>query len=643
MDNLKLAWYLIHVTDLKANVVNGKNVQLSWSTTDPEATGSYKVYRSAKPMFTADQSNFVAETISAGYLDRNLDAYSIYYYKVLPVNKDGEMYFPSAGVRGETFNTGVIPSVKVTGVNTSTVKKYEKFEINLELYDVGIQNPYDPDDINVYSMFTSPSGTTMRINGFYDDYMGVGQWKIRLSPNEVGKWEYQVFVQDAGGVGESSVGELTAVESEHHGCIKPSDKNPHYFVHDDGTSYYAVGVYSPWGNNATRFETFAEHDANLFAIWDIGYGGFINSTGVIEEELGRYNQEKLGRIDSLLTILETHDIKLMYAIWPHDLFSETVWAAEWDKNPYNQFIDVADVYSDPLVWEYQKKKYRYLIARYSYSRSMGIWELINEMNGTDGWEQGRHKEAYDWVEKADKWFEENDPYNHPVTASFSGGFTEYREPLYIRNDVANLHMYPAQGWAMQYPDDVMRSAMYNYAWASRRFWDNFEKPAIFGESGADLSYFNRRDEEYHINYHNVIWATLANGLAGIPVWWQFGHLSQDDWDQLQYLSDFVSDIDFANLPYDIAEVSVDGADAYGLEAGSVAFGWVRSYSQDDISGAALTLRGLENGAFEIIWFDTWNGRIVRTETASSTNGLFSVTAPKLSKAKPDIAFKINKR
>ena len=101
-----------------------------------------------------------------------------------------------------------------------------------------------------------------------------------------------------------------------------------------------------------------------------------------------------------------HDANL-FAIWPHDLLSKTVWAARWLQNPYSQLIDVDDVYSDSLVWEYQKQKYRYMIARFAHSRSMGVWELINEMNGTDGW-------------------------------------------------------------------------------ASKRFWDNFDKPAIFGEAGADL-------------------------------------------------------------------------------------------------------------------------------------------------------------
>ncbi|MBC8217689.1 MAG: DUF5060 domain-containing protein [Planctomycetes bacterium] len=535
-----------------------------------------------------------------------------------------------------------MPSVQVSGVNTDTVKKYEKFEINLELSDVEIRNPYDPHDIDLYAQFESPTGKSIRINGFYDNYQDADQWKLRFSPDVVGDWTYQVFVDDNGRTGQLSIAHFAVVDSKHHGWIQPSDKNPHYFQHDDGTSYFAIGVYSPWRNTIARLDTFAEHNANLLAIWDIGYGGMVNGAGVIEEELGRYNQEKLGRLDSFIEELEARDIKLMYAIWPHDLFSATVWAAEWDKNPYREITDVVDVYQSEAAWEYQKKKYRYLVARYSYSRSMGIWEIINEMNGTDGWAKGRHQEALDWVSKVDQWFAENDPYDHPTTASFSGGFREYREALYERNDIPNLHVYPKQGWKQRYPNDQLRSAMYNYAWASRRFWANFAKPALFGEAGADLAYFNVRQGEYHDTYHNAIWATLANGLAGIPVWWQFRHLSACDWDHLQHLAAFVSEIDFANQPYNLAAIVAEEADAFALSTDSLAFGWVRSYTNDNIGGTQIVIEGLAADSFEVSWFDTWSGTVVSTETRSVDDGKLSIVAPALPVDHPDIAFKINR-
>jgi hypothetical protein len=541
-----------------------------------------------------------------------------------------------------TTTPAQMPTVQISKVNTDTVKKYEKFEITLELSGVEIRNPYDSDDIDLYALFESPTGKSIRINGFYDNYRNADQWTLRFSPNLVGNWTYQVFVDDNGRTGKSSTAHFTAVDSTHHGWIQPSEKNPHYFKHDDGTSYFAIGVYSPWRNNISRLDTFAEHHANLLAIWDIGYGGMVNGAGVIEEELGRYNQEKLGRLDSFITELEARDIKLMYAIWPHDLFSATVWAAEWDKNPYRDITDVVDVYQSEAAWEYQKKKYRYLVARYAYSRSMGIWEIINEMNGTDGWAQGRHQQALDWVSKVDQWFADNDPYDHPTTASFSGGFREYRPALYERNDIPNLHVYPQQGWKQHYPDDQLRSAMYNYAWASRRFWENFDKPALFGEAGADLAYFNVKQEAYHDTYHNAIWATLANGLAGIPVWWQFRHVSARDWDHLQHLATFVAEIDVANQPYTLATIVAQGADAYALNTESNAFGWIRSYTAANIGGTQIVIEGLGSDSFDVSWFDTWSGTVISTETHSVTDDKLSITAPTLLVDHPDIAFKIKR-
>ena len=535
------------------------------------------------------------------------------------------------------------PSVSVSKVNSETVKRYEKFEMLLGLQHVEYDNPYDPAEVDVYAIFTSPSGKNIRINGFFDDFNEAGQWKIRFSPDTEGRYEYQVFVETEEKKGSSEKAFFDAIASEHNGWIRQSEVNPRYFSHDDGSTYFAVGVYSPWRNNKQRFDTFEKYNANLFAIWDIGYGGFVNGTGIIEEELGRYNQEKCGRIDSLLSILEGSNIQLMFAIWPHDLFSATVWATQWEKNPYRHLIDVEEVYSDPLVWEYQKKKYRYLIARFAHSRSWGIWELINEMNGTDGWEKGRHHEAYDWVRKAQKYFEENDPYRHPVTASFSGGFGEYREMLFEITDVPNLHLYPRQGWALKYPEDSLRSAMYNYAWAACRFSDRFEKPSVFGESGAEWEYFTRKDPRYGQVYHNALWATLANGLAGIPVWWDYTFLTTDDWEQLSHVAGFVKDIDFANLPYKPLDIIAGGVDIYLMDASNESFGWLRSYETNSPAGISFTVPVRSKGKYAVLWYDTWTGRTVKTENVKPKKGSLHLTAPSSGSNYPDIAFKIRKK
>jgi hypothetical protein len=72
----------------------------------------------------------------------------------------------SAQAAGSDSQVGA--SVRVAKVNSNTVKKYEKFEIELALAGVDVKNPYDPEDIDVFANFTAPDGKTIRINGFYD-------------------------------------------------------------------------------------------------------------------------------------------------------------------------------------------------------------------------------------------------------------------------------------------------------------------------------------------------------------------------------------------------------------------------------------------------------------------------------------------
>ena len=72
----------------------------------------------------------------------------------------------TAEVPGETLTQGVSPGIRITGTNAGQVGRYEKFEVWYDLERVEIENPYDPEDIDVYALFTAPSGREIRINGF---------------------------------------------------------------------------------------------------------------------------------------------------------------------------------------------------------------------------------------------------------------------------------------------------------------------------------------------------------------------------------------------------------------------------------------------------------------------------------------------
>jgi len=45
------------------------------------------------------------------------------------------------------------------------------------------------------------------------------------------------------------------------------------------------------------------------------------------------------------------------------------------------------------------------------------------------------------------------------------------------------------------------------------------------------------------------------------------------------------------------------------------------------------------GEYQVIWFDTWEGKNLKTVEVSSSNGSISIKVPGLSESQKDIAFK----
>jgi len=111
---------------------------------------------------------------------------------------------------------------------------------------------------------------------------------------------------------------------------------------------------------------------------------------------------------------------------------------------------------------------------------------------------------------------------------------------------------------------------------------------------------------------------------------------------LNHLAGFVADIDFAHLPFKPAEATAEGADIFVMDAGKECFGWLRTYSQENAGGTEITLSKKEKGKYEVSWFDSWNGKWIKTEKVKAKNGKLILKAPKTETAQPDIAFKIRK-
>jgi hypothetical protein len=537
-----------------------------------------------------------------------------------------------------------LPTIAVLSTNTEPVGLYEKFEAILLLGDASYENPYDPEEIDVRATFRSPTGKTWEIFAFYDDFDSRDQWKVRFSPNEIGTWHYTLRATDVKGTGRSEEYDFESVASDYHGWLEVSPDNPHYLIHDDGTSFYGVGPAYPWRVNdgPDGLAWLEASGANMFYYWNIMYdtGGSIIES--ISSGLGRYDQPKCGRIDQVLAWSEARGLKVMLSIWPHDLLCDAIsgWVQRWDQNPYNQICDVKEFYGSEEAWSYQEKQYRYLIARWGYSRSLEIWEMVCEINGTDGWLYGNRADALSWLRKVYDFFHRSDPYGRPVTVSQSGGL--YWPDGYYIVDLPNVHLYET-GWPAHFANDPLRSSMWIYGDVARQLGQDFNKPGIFGEAGYFDNYgnFSAGSNEYITMYHNALWTTWANGLAAAPLWWDFGTktiFTPELMAQMHAFAKIVHTIDYAHLPLKQASIAVPQCDAYAMNTDSVGFGWIRDIEGIDVSNRLFTLAGLADGRYAVTWIDPWMADTVKTNVRISKGNQLVDQLPQLAQSIPDMAF-----
>ncbi len=648
-DDLKIAGYSINVRGLTATTVDSSHINLNWECDKP--ADHFIIYRGTVSGFALDSVSAIGTSISTSYNDSGLQNNSWYYYCVTAVDANGVEYSPSSEVQCRTYSPGKVPLVTIAGVNVRSVGRYEKFEITLDLAEDSWSNPYDPDQLDLYAIFRAPDGDSVRINGFYDNYQNSDSWKIRFSPDQIGQWEYRVYATDIDGTGSSEVNYFTTTQSIRHGCLQVSPDNPHYLIHQDGTPFYGIAAYYPWGvtNDANGLGLLESCGGNLFGYWNGNYDGAGNGGGIYQIEsvqsgIGHYDQRKCARVDEILEWAEERDLMMMFALWPHDVLDETVWGYNgWSENAYKEVCASADFFGDTQAWQYQQKLYRYILARWGYSSSMGIWELVNEINGTDAWAYGDQNTAMQWVQKVHTYLKTNDPYQRPTTISKSGGSSNYWTGGYSICDLPNVHLYET-GWTAKYSGDPVRSSYWTYRNVARQFWNDFNKPGIFGEAGAGSGsmYADVVDgsADYAEIYHNALWAAWANGLASTPIWWEMNSrslMSALVFAQMQAFAAVARDLPYSKNDLQPNEVSVIDCDAFGMYGDSLGFGWIRK-----IAGALETdpvnIENLSDGTYEMSWYNTWSGEKLSSEYVVSAYGELLDSLPAGQFSEPDMAY-----
>ena len=532
-----------------------------------------------------------------------------------------------------------VPEIQTLRQRPDTLGLYEKFEVSFNINNGNEYiNPFDPEEIDISAVFTSPSGKKWKIPGFYYYSMGT-LWTVRFSPDEEGVWNYTVSVKDKGGETTTPAMKFVAVKSPEKGPVVVAE-NKRYLKYSSGSDFYGVGL---WYNDSyTTFNRGAVRPAELDNLKSLGVnfiGTFITPLETPGSGLGRYDQNICGRLDELLEMLEQRDMLLSLNIWFHSYLSETVWGGgniRWYTNPYQQITSVKDFFRSELAWKYQEKLYRYFIARWGYSNALALWFIVDEVNGTDGWVTGDSLAASSWGKKVHDYFKANDPYNHPTTGTRSGGINEFWRQGYQTFDIAAREIYEAQGFPINKTSAIDSSAIHplthsyrNYASENRKLWHGFGRPVINGETGWDHTFYEASMPGYLAMYHNALWVTLATGSAMTPFWWAHSGMLNDMilTARITSIRKFTDKIPFAKLT-DItpAEIKCLKGDAYAMKSNEYIFGWIVN-SDSDVAGEKITLSSLKTGKYKLKIYHTWRGVFLEEKEITCTDGSITFGTP----------------
>ncbi|MDP5170454.1 MAG: DUF5060 domain-containing protein [Bacteroidia bacterium] len=422
------------------------------------------------------------------------------------------------------------PVILSLDVESNTVEQFGKFQANVSLSGT-YTNPYDYDQVRVYCLFTGPNNEQIEVDGFFmEDYSlqdngslrpeGEG-FKIRFSPNQPGTWTYQLSVQDVSGIASQPPGTFTVVPPGSDlakGIIKTGSSN--YLEFANGDQYIPIGENMCWQNNnpyidyRTWLDSLAAHGGNFFRLWHAHWGLGIewknNWNGF--SGLRNYLQANARYQDWLYDYSAEKGIYVMLCLQHHGPVSTQV-NPNWSDSPYNAANggpcqNPWDFFTNSSAIAHTKNRFRYIVARWGYARSIMAWELFNEAEWTDNYEQYKI-EVMEWHAEMAAYLKSIDPYGHLVTTSFA---KEENDPLVWANadmDFTQTHHYVAAA-------NLERVLVTS----SRSYLENFQKPTINGEFGNGLSKTLSTADPGGIHIHNSLWASLMGGGLGTAMsWW----------------------------------------------------------------------------------------------------------------------------
>ncbi len=471
-----------------------------------------------------------------GSQDRHLFRVNLLRGDFEPAEKPVLEYTISFAGMPERFPGAIEPSRQNTAIRAATadatsVAQYERLEIAIDLA-AAYDNPFDPDDVRLDAVFTTPSGKQLVVPGFFAvehrlqveegaEVMvpeGNGSWKVRYAPRELGTHQWQLRLRDRNGEVVGGEGTVRCIAGKRPGFLRTSKVDPHYLAFDNGEGFFAIGhnlpIYHTTGQRGDEaMRRFAAAGENFNRWW-------MSSSGLgIEwaDRLGWYRQDVAARLDRVLDLGAELGVYYMMCMDTHQDFRQS----GWNRNPFNASNGgpcktPRDWFTNDVARRHYRNRLRYTVARWGYSTNVLCWEFGNEM---EGWADSPDEVKLPWHKEMSDYLRSIDPFGHLITTSFwsKTGPEDYWNLENI--DLVQTHCYTNDDGNVAEP--VRRYCLHQ--------WRQFDKPHIFGEFGIRSHSSTADKDPKGWAVHNSLWAGLASFAAGGPMpWWHENYLDPLD-------------------------------------------------------------------------------------------------------------------
>ncbi|MCB0529022.1 MAG: DUF5060 domain-containing protein [Saprospiraceae bacterium] len=545
------------------------------------------------------------------------------------------------------------PVINAATPLATTVEQWGKFELSLDITASWV-NPYDYDEIRVVCTFTAPDGSATEVDGFFmQEYtltsdqtgsispLGSGRFKVRFSPDQPGAWKYALSCSNASGTGSFPEQTFTAAAPAggNKGFVRSGQTN--YLRFDDGGQFIPVGENIGWynGNAYVDYKNWlgdlSDNGGNFFRIWQCHWGLGLEWKNNVSGYAGlrRYKQQSAFYTDWLFDHCAEKGIYVMYCLQHHGQVSNFV-NPNWFESPYNAAnggpcSNTWDFFTNSTAKDLTKNRFRYVVARWGYSRSIMAWELFNEVDWTDQFE-GNKANVAAWHDEMAAFLTDIDPNKHLVSTSYAQSFYDpqvWNHPLIA---FTQTHVY------VESPN--LERVLSNHV---RKHLDDFGKPTITGEFGLITSGSGLPSLDPNgIYLHNSLWGSLFSGGmgAGATWWWDNYVAPQNLYYHFAPVASVVQQIPFDQQNLMPASASVSGVPADLVLSPSLGWAALADTSFTIDAGGAVTpaLGALS----EFLYGAQWNTQYRRPPVFHITNpagGKFRVTTGGQTGQSPKIA------